>query len=195
MMHILIFILASIVIYMTKFGKKSNIEGANIEGANIEGANIEGANIEGANIEGANIEGANIEGYVNISPHLYSQSVTYAPATNIGINNKVGSSVGNKNKNKNFGNFGIFGGHPPYVQCPSCKLDYNCTSFDYDIYSDEKQMNVCTKCDGLRRRNYHDLRMKMHTKGKMAGRTQIGQRLNTVAKPTPKRTFNPFLLI
>jgi len=48
------------------------------------------------------------------------------------------------NKNLNFKNFGTNGITPPFLKCPSCNLQYQCSDYPYDI--DEKHGNVCHKC-------------------------------------------------
>lgn len=48
------------------------------------------------------------------------------------------------NKNLNFRNFGTNGITPPFLKCPSCSLQFQCTDYPYEV--DEKQGNVCHKC-------------------------------------------------
>ena len=50
----------------------------------------------------------------------------------------------NSNKNLNFKNFGTNGITPPFLKCPSCNLQYQCTDYPYNV--DEKNENVCHKC-------------------------------------------------
>jgi len=49
------------------------------------------------------------------------------------------------NKNLNFKNFGTNGITPPYLKCPSCNLQYDCSNFPYEV--DDKNASVCTKCN------------------------------------------------
>lgn len=51
----------------------------------------------------------------------------------------------NSNQNLNFKNFGTNGITPPFIKCPSCALQYDCTNYPYDV--DDKNANVCTKCN------------------------------------------------
>jgi hypothetical protein len=48
------------------------------------------------------------------------------------------------NNNLNFKNFGTNGITPPFLKCPSCELQYDCSNFPYEI--DDKNMSVCQKC-------------------------------------------------
>jgi hypothetical protein len=48
------------------------------------------------------------------------------------------------NKNLNFKNFGTNGITPPFLKCPSCNLQYDCSNYPYDV--DDKNASVCTKC-------------------------------------------------
>jgi len=48
------------------------------------------------------------------------------------------------NKNLNFKNFGTNGITPPFLKCPSCNLQYDCSNYPYDV--DDKNGSVCTKC-------------------------------------------------
>ena len=48
------------------------------------------------------------------------------------------------NQNLNFKNFGTNGITPPYLKCPSCELQYDCSNYPYDV--DDKNASVCTRC-------------------------------------------------
>lgn len=48
------------------------------------------------------------------------------------------------NKNLNFKNFTTNGITPPFLKCPSCNLQYQCTDYPYNV--DEKNGNVCHTC-------------------------------------------------
>lgn len=49
-----------------------------------------------------------------------------------------------RNKNLNFQNFTTDGVTPPYLRCPMCTLQFDCTSYPYQI--SDKEGNVCTTC-------------------------------------------------
>ena len=49
------------------------------------------------------------------------------------------------NQNLNFKNFGTNGITPPFVKCPACNLQYDCSNYPYDV--DGKNASVCTKCN------------------------------------------------
>ena len=44
----------------------------------------------------------------------------------------------------NFKNFGTNGIRPPFLKCPSCKLQFNCSNYPYDV--DSQNESVCTSC-------------------------------------------------
>jgi hypothetical protein len=48
-------------------------------------------------------------------------------------------------KNINFKNFGTNGISPPYIKCPSCELQFDCSNFPYEM--DDTYTSVCTKCN------------------------------------------------
>ena len=48
------------------------------------------------------------------------------------------------NKNLNFRNFTTNGITPPFLKCPSCNLQFECTDYPYHV--DQKQGNVCHTC-------------------------------------------------
>ena len=61
----------------------------------------------------------------------------------------IGSNLSSVNfnydaRNLNFKNFGTDGVTPPYMKCPMCQLQFDCTSYPYKI--SEKEGNVCTTC-------------------------------------------------
>ena len=49
------------------------------------------------------------------------------------------------NKNLNFRNFTTNGVTPPFLKCPSCSLQFQCTDYPYN--TDDKNGNVCHKCN------------------------------------------------
>ena len=76
-----------------------------------------------------------------VNPLFYEENklVTYEPpyttnALNINSNSKI-----------NFKNFGTHGITPPFIKCPVCDLQYECSNFPYDI--DSNFGSVCTKCN------------------------------------------------
>lgn len=50
----------------------------------------------------------------------------------------------NRGQHANFSNFGTNGVTPPFLKCPSCSLQFDCSNYPYDV--DDKNGNVCTKC-------------------------------------------------
>jgi len=50
----------------------------------------------------------------------------------------------NSNQNLHFKNFGTNGITPPFVKCPACNLQYDCSNYPYDV--DDKNESVCTRC-------------------------------------------------
>jgi len=48
------------------------------------------------------------------------------------------------NQNLGFKNFGTNGIAPPFLKCPSCKLQYDCSNYPYDV--DDKNASVCKTC-------------------------------------------------
>jgi len=77
----------------------------------------------------------------------------------------------NNNKNINFKNFGTNGVTPPFIKCPSCELQYDCSNFPYDI--DDNNMTVCTKCN--EKILFNDINMKVYAKS--VGRPRICKNL------------------
>lgn len=55
------------------------------------------------------------------------------------------SALNINNKNLNFKNFSTDSITPPYLKCSTCKLDFNCADFPYEV--DDKHKNVCHKCN------------------------------------------------
>ena len=54
------------------------------------------------------------------------------------------NSININNKNLNFKNFGTSGQTPPYLKCPSCNLQFQCSDYPYEV--DDKNQNVCHNC-------------------------------------------------
>lgn len=54
------------------------------------------------------------------------------------------SSINFNNKNLNFKNFSTNGKHPPFLKCPMCRLDFDCTNYPYNV--DDNNVSVCTNC-------------------------------------------------
>jgi hypothetical protein len=48
------------------------------------------------------------------------------------------------NNNIGFKNFGTNGITPPFLKCPSCNLQFDCSNYPYDV--DDKNGSVCTSC-------------------------------------------------
>ena len=67
------------------------------------------------------------------------------PLVNYSIgNNQSSVNFNYRAKNLNFKNFGTDGATPPYLKCPMCKLQFDCTSYPYKM--SDKEGNVCTTC-------------------------------------------------
>ena len=45
---------------------------------------------------------------------------------------------------RNYSNFGTNGVEPPYVKCPACNIQFDCSNYPYDM--SDKNGNVCTTC-------------------------------------------------
>ena len=54
------------------------------------------------------------------------------------------SSINFNKPNINFQNFGTSGLAPPFMKCPLCKLQFDCTAYPYKI--SEQKGNICTTC-------------------------------------------------
>ena len=54
------------------------------------------------------------------------------------------SSINFNNKNLNFKNFSTNGRQPPFLKCPMCRLDFDCTNYPYNV--DDNNVSVCTNC-------------------------------------------------
>lgn len=50
----------------------------------------------------------------------------------------------NSNKNLNFKNFGTNGITPPFLKCPTCNLQFDCSNYPYEV--DDKNASVCNSC-------------------------------------------------
>jgi hypothetical protein len=58
--------------------------------------------------------------------------------------NAINISSTSTNGKLNFSNFGTNGVEPPYVKCPSCSLQFDCSNYPYEM--SDKNGNVCTTC-------------------------------------------------
>ncbi len=54
-------------------------------------------------------------------------------------------NINSNPNNLNFKNFGTNGITPPFLKCPSCNLQYNCSNYPYD--NDSNNMSVCRTCN------------------------------------------------
>lgn len=80
----------------------------------------------------------NIGGFNKNEPYFQERNLhTYTIGDNY-------SSINFNKNNLNFKNFGTNGVTPPYLKCPMCELQFDCTSYPYKI--SEKEGNVCTTC-------------------------------------------------
>jgi len=81
------------------------------------------------------------------------------------------NAININNKNINFKNFGTNGVTPPFIKCPSCKLQYDCSNYPYDI--DDNNMSVCTKCN--EKISFNDINLNVYAKS--IGRPRICKKL------------------
>ncbi len=66
---------------------------------------------------------------------------TYSPPY---TTNAVNMGTSSTNGNLNFRNFGTNGITPPFLKCPSCHLQFDCSNYPYEV--DDKNVSVCTSC-------------------------------------------------
>ncbi len=77
-------------------------------------------------------------------PHFYEENnlVEYVPPV---TSNSVNLSINPQSSaHAQFSNFATNGTTPPFLQCPSCNLQFDCTNYPYKV--DDKNMNVCSNC-------------------------------------------------
>ncbi len=77
-------------------------------------------------------------------PHFYEENnlVEYIPPI---TSNSVNLSTNSLNSaHAQFSNFATNGTTPPFIKCPSCELQFNCSNYPYQ--TDDKNMNVCSNC-------------------------------------------------
>lgn len=108
------------------------------------------------------LENNNKELYTNISQNIDTDTI-YQP-------------VAYNNKNKSFKNFGIIGNTPPNPIEENCKLEYNCASFPYNIYSGHNKTQVCTKCK-TDTKNYYDLRKPINMSVRTNGQPRLSKHI------------------
>ncbi len=70
------------------------------------------------------------------------------------------NAINFNNKNINFKNFGTSGETPPFLKCPSCNLQFQCTDYPHDV--DEKNQSVCHNC--FEKISYNDLNFPVYAK-------------------------------
>lgn len=129
---ILIFIIL-VLDYSDKYFKKENFSNKRIE-SDTDSNTYSNTNNTSGDIHKINKE-------LHNSPPYYEENtlIVYEPPyTTNSIN--IGTS-----KNINFKNFGTNGVTPPYLKCPSCDLQFDCSNFPYEI--DDTYTSVCTKCN------------------------------------------------
>jgi hypothetical protein len=120
MLYVLILIVFALIIFCDYMDRKS--EEKTIETEKFTNYEIE--NIGGFNEEPYTDE-KNLVSY-NVGSNLSSVNFNYDA------------------KNLNFKNFGTDGVVPPYMKCPMCQLQFDCTSYPYNV--NQKEGNVCTTC-------------------------------------------------
>ncbi len=77
-------------------------------------------------------------------PAFYEENnlVEYIPPI---TSNSVNISLNPLNSaHAQFSNFSTNGITPPFLQCPSCDLQFDCTNYPYEV--DSKNANVCSNC-------------------------------------------------
>lgn len=84
----------------------------------------------------------NIGGFNPGQPYVQERNlVTYSrPEYSANVNFNF------RKNNLNFRNFGTDGVNPPYLKCPMCSIQFDCSSYPYEI--SDKNENVCTTCMG-----------------------------------------------
>lgn len=74
------------------------------------------------------------------------------------------NAININSKNNYFKNFGTIGNDPPYLKCPSCNIQYDCTNFPYSV--DKEHKNVCTNCyEKIYMDPYYDVRVMSRSVG------------------------------
>lgn len=77
-------------------------------------------------------------------PNFYEENrlVEFIPPI---TSNSVNISVNPQSSaHAQFSNFATDGITPPFLQCPSCNLQFDCSNYPYEV--DQKNMNVCSNC-------------------------------------------------
>jgi hypothetical protein len=71
--------------------------------------------------------------------NLYQENnlVTFTPPN-------TPQAVNFNTSNNYFKNFATNGMYPPYMKCPSCKLQFDCTNYPYEV--SDKNETTCTNC-------------------------------------------------
>lgn len=83
----------------------------------------------------------------------------------------------NKEKLKNYGNFGIIGKYPAIPICDSCGLEFDCSNYGYND-TDDKNVNVCRKCNAnALYKNYNQLCKPLYVYARSVGRPRQCRRI------------------
>jgi len=102
-----------------------------------------------------------------------STSPSYYEENRLSVFNPVytTNAINFNNKNINFKNFGTSGETPPFLNCPSCNLQFQCTDYPHDV--DEKNQSVCHNC--FEKISYNDLNFPVYAKS--VGRPRVCRNL------------------
>lgn len=124
MLYVLILIVFAVIIFCDYMDKRSEEEVVDVKEVKEGFTDYQIENIGGFN-KGPYSDEKNLVTY-NIGSNLSSVNFNY------------------DSKNLNFKNFGTDGVVPPYMKCPMCQLQFDCTSYPYKL--SDKEGNVCTTC-------------------------------------------------
>lgn len=103
----------------------------------------------------------------NTSNTLNASNASYYEENRLNVfkpahTSNISNTINYNNKNMNFRNFGISHDAPPFLKCPSCNLQFQCTDNPHDINTDNKNENVCHNC--FEKTSYNSLNFPVYAK-------------------------------